>query len=334
MLVSVRFGVLGTARIGEEWVLPAIRVAGNAELVAIASRNEEKARAFGEKNNIPKYYGSYEELLKDKDIDAVYIPLPNHLHAKWAIEAAKHGKHVLCEKPAALSAGQMEEVVAVCKANGVVFMEAFMYRFHPQLKRARNLIATGQIGEVRVLSTSFSFFLESPSDIRMHPEMGGGSLYDVGCYCVHAIRTIAGDALASDAVPRTVHAIARFAKDSMVDTSMAATLEFANGILAHLDASFEVQNRQYLQIAGSKGTITLSHPFRPDLGDPTLTLCTEHENRVEVVEPFDMYQAEIEHFSDCVEYGHVPVNTPDDSLHNMQIIESIYRAAGRLVVES
>ncbi len=191
-------------------------------------------------------------------------------------------------------------------------------------QRVRDILTSGQIGDIRLITSSFSFFLANPSDIRLNPDFGGGSLYDVGCYCVHAIRTVSGNGKL-----KKVHAVARLAKDGCVDTSLTAALEFSNGVLAHLDCSFEVQRRQFLQIAGSEGTLILSCPFRPDFGNPTLELKTADENRIESFEQFNMYKAEVEHFSDCVQKRRVPDNFPDESIQIMQILDEIYRDIGR-----
>ncbi|MCF8567115.1 Gfo/Idh/MocA family oxidoreductase [Alicyclobacillus tolerans] len=325
-MTTVRWGVLGTARIAEQQVIPAIQKAAHAQLTAVASRSLTKAQEFAARNNIVKAYGSYEELLDDPEIDAVYIPLPNHLHAQWTIAAARRKKHVLCEKPATLNAEELQSVLSACQEEGVVFMEAFMYQFHPQWNRVREVLQSGELGEVKVLAASFSFPLSDESDIRLSPDKGGGSLYDVGCYCVHAIQTVSGKQ-----EPVDIGAVAKFAQDNIVDRSLSAALRFQNGLLAHFDCSFEAADRQSFHIAGSMGTITLSLPFRPDKGNPEFALVTNQGTRVETFEPFDFYRRQVEHFCDCVASGNIPFNTPEDSMTNARIVDAVYRAAGRTV---
>lgn len=315
--MTIRFGVLSTARIGEDCVIPAIHASKKAKLGAVASRHLDSAAAFAERNQIPKFYGSYEELLNDEEIDAVYIPLPNHLHAQWTIAAAKAGKHVLCEKPAALNAKQMEQMAEICREHHVLFMEAFMYQFHPQWKRVEEILSSGKMGEIRIVNASFSFHLDNPSDIRMISDFGGGALYDIGCYCIHATRSIVGKSVASHS-----QASGRFKND--VDTTLSAVLEFPNGVIANLDCSFDVQPRQYIEIVGSQGTVKLSHPFRPDTGQATLELIHQEGQQIEHFNPFDIYLAEIDHFSDCIMHAKTPKNSIQDSMENMKMIDEIY----------
>ncbi|MCS0542599.1 Gfo/Idh/MocA family oxidoreductase, partial [Aeromonas veronii] len=187
-MTKVRFGVLSTAKIARNTLIPAMERAHYAEVVAVASESG-KAKDFAAELGIPKHYESYTDLLNDPEIDAVYIPLPNQLHKQWAIEAAKHGKHVLCEKPAALTSQDVEEMAAAFKENNVIFMEAFMYQFHPQHNRVKEIIAAGEIGDVKLIRSTFSFLHDLNSgSIKMQKDLGGGVLYDVGCYCIHASR--------------------------------------------------------------------------------------------------------------------------------------------------
>ncbi|HVF99780.1 MAG TPA: Gfo/Idh/MocA family oxidoreductase, partial [Chloroflexia bacterium] len=180
----LRWGVLGTARIADT-VVPGILKARNSDLVAVASRDGAKAREWAQARGLEHFFGSYDEMLASNLIDAVYIPLPNALHTEWSIRAAEHGKHVLCEKPIATHASQVEELIAAQRRSGVKVMEAFMYRFHPQTERIRQLAAGGAIGETRIVRATFDFLLSRPQDVRLSKELGGGSLLDVGCYCVN-----------------------------------------------------------------------------------------------------------------------------------------------------
>src|SRR3954447_13087611 len=188
-LSNVRWGVLSTANIGRRAVLPAIQRSRNGELVAVASRDADKARAFAADLGIPRAYASYEQLLADPEIEAVYIPLPNSMHREWTIKAAQAGKHILCEKPLGLNAAECAEMDAAARQNGVLLMEAFMYRFHPQTERVIQLIRQGAIGHPRLIHAAFTFRLSNPANIRLQSDLGGGSLMDVGCYCVNVSRT-------------------------------------------------------------------------------------------------------------------------------------------------
>ncbi len=319
---TIRWGILGTAKIAEGALIPALHRAEGAELVAVASRRPEKAMAYAERNQIEKAYGSYEELLQDARIDAVYIPLPNHLHAQWAIRAMEAGKHVLCEKPAALNQAQAKEMVQAAEECGVVFMEAFMYQFHPQWARVRELVEQGAIGRLQVISASFSFALRNPQDIRWYAE-GGGALYDVGCYCVHAIRTFAGDVL-----PSSVQAVADL-DERRVDRTVAAALAFPGGLTAHLDASFTAADRQRVELAGDEGSLVVTWPFRPDKGNPSIVWRNRSDERVERFPVDDMYRLEVEHFGACVRGEETLRQTPDQTLRNMAILDAIYQAVGR-----
>ncbi|RIV26159.1 gfo/Idh/MocA family oxidoreductase [Alicyclobacillaceae bacterium I2511] len=321
---KVNWGILGTARIAEQQLIPAMQSAVNAHLLGVASRNETQANAYAQHNGIERAYGSYAQLLADPDIDAVYIPLPNDLHAEWTLQAAQAGKHVLCEKPAALNAAQAREMVQACAAHDVVFMEAFMYPFHPQWDRVRELLNSGELGELKIVHANFSYPLENPADIRWHPQMGGGSLYDVGCYCVHVARSLADNAPTVE-----VQGIAQFMEDGVVDKSFTGAFKFANGLLAHFDCSFEAADRQFVEIVGSRGSIQVLYPFRPDMGTPTLIVHGPSGEHRETFPTTDMYKLQVEHFGDCVQSQQTPRNTGEDSIRNMEHIDALYTAAGR-----
>ena len=191
--VSVlRWGVLSTASIAVGKVIPGMRASRRTEVLAIASRDLARAEATARSLGIPRAYGSYEELLADPDVDAVYLPLPNHLHAAWTIAAARAGKHVLCEKPLSLTAAEAQEMVDACREAGVVLMEAFMYRLHPSWQAVRDILASGRIGRLRAIDSWFSYHNVDPEDIRNIAAYGGGALYDIGCYCVNLSRMLFG----------------------------------------------------------------------------------------------------------------------------------------------
>ncbi|MEH7238153.1 Gfo/Idh/MocA family protein [Bacillus sp. JJ1562] len=310
----VRWGILGSAWIAKERLIPAIKEAANSQLLAIASRSEEKAKEFAQTFSIPRTYRSYEELLKDPDIDAVYIPLPNHLHKEWTIRAAEAGKHVLCEKPAALTVKEIEEMVYVCRQNNVVFMEAFAFRFHPEWRRLRELIDSGQIGEVRNVQIGYSISVDNKDDIRLSPLLGGGVLYDIGSYCVNGIRYIMGDE------PLEVQAFADFDVNK-VDLSVVSSMRFPGGRLAQFACTFQSDYNQSLEISGTEGIIKINFPFR----HPQITIQKNgKEETVVFLDPVNAYVSQVEHFSKCIFMGKSLLFSPEESIANLMVIQSIY----------
>jgi len=318
---ELRWGILSTANIGRIAVIPAIREARGCEVVAVASRELGRAREFAKENGIPEPVGSYQALLEDERVDAVYIPLPNSLHREWTVRAAQAGKHVLCEKPLAVSADDCDAMAAAAKSAGVVCMEAFMYRFHPRIDLVLDLIAGGTIGELRSVYSAFTFKLTKPDNIRLDPALGGGSLMDVGCYCVNVSRTIVGSE------PLEAQAFATWTERG-VDEQMAGTLRFENGVTAQFDCALSMERRECLHAAGTDGHLEVASAFLPGTGDVTIE---EHHGRREsgshLVAGADEYQLMVEHFSDCVREGK-PARYPlSESAANMRAIEALYRSA-------
>jgi D-xylose 1-dehydrogenase (NADP+, D-xylono-1,5-lactone-forming) len=318
---KVRWGVLSTANIAQTQVIPAIFRAENAEVVAIASRGS-KVHAVASALHIPKAYESYEQLLDDPDIDAVYIPLPNHLHKEWVLQAARQGKHILCEKPAALTAGEAAEMVQICSEHNVKFMEGFMYQFHPQHARVKEIIASGEIGDIKLIRSSHSFYLENrTNDIRMDKDMGGGSLYDVGCYSIEVIRHITG------AEPIEVQAIAAIEPESGVDISVYSYLKLDNGLTAIFDCSFDMTSRNEYEIVGTKRTIKVPFAFRPDVngGIGSILVQGNGMSREEKVSG-DIYRLEVEHFSSAILNNTEPAITGQSTINNMRVLEACYQS--------
>lgn len=320
-LRKVRWGILSTAEIARTQVIPAIIQAKNAEVAAISSssgRGSETALEF----RIPKLHNSYEELLNDPEIDAVYIPLPNHLHKHWVIEAAKKGKHVLCEKPAALNAEDATEMVNVCRENNVKFMEAFMYQFHPQHQRVKEIIASGKIGEVKLMRSSFSFLLEQKDgNIRMDKDKGGGSLYDIGSYCIHAIRFIL------DSEPVSVEVHGEMDPNTGVDLSAVCVLKLENGVKAFFDCSFDMAFRNEYEIIGTKGRIIVPRAFRPDINGGEGIIIVQNDS-VETIERIHgyLYLTEVEHFSNAILEDSPIMYTGESMIKNMRVIDACYQA--------
>ncbi|HEX8599766.1 MAG TPA: Gfo/Idh/MocA family oxidoreductase [Chloroflexia bacterium] len=321
---KVHWGVLGTARIADT-VIPGLLKAGNSELVAVASRDTAKAREWAQARSLQHYFSSYDEMLASDLIDAVYIPLPNALHVEWSIRAAEHGKHVLCEKPIATNASHVEELIAAQRRNGVKLMEAFMYRFHPQTERIRQLIAGRAIGEIKIVRATFDFLLSRPNDVRLSKELGGGALLDVGCYCVNIASLVVG------MTPRTVTASAVWSEEG-VDTSLVGTLEFSNGVLGVIDCSFQVGTsmQQKLEVSGMGGLIRVAQPFRMSEEDTTIIVDkADKEGTVEQVSVpgGNEYQFMVEHFADAVLSDTDLSYTLEDSLANMRVLDALIHSA-------
>lgn len=320
---TVRWGILSTARHGEKTMLPAFRQARETEVVAIASRDAQRARAYAQQHGIPVSYGSYEALLDDPNIDAIYIPLPNNMHKEWAIKAAQAGKHVLCEKPIALNAAEAEEMVAAFAEAGRVLAETFQWRHHPQAHAVRELIEDGTIGEVRFIDAGFSFLIAREDDIRLDPALGGGSLYDVGCYPVSLARFMVQDE------PLAVTAQAHWTERG-VDDRMAATLEFPNGVLAHINCGFSLPLRRYYEVVGSLGSLYVNRAYNP-IGDRSSEIVRYGDDRMMIetvqLEPANSYTLMVEDFNRAVT-GEAPPRFPaEDAVKNMRVIDALYRSA-------
>jgi predicted dehydrogenase len=317
----VRWGTIGTANIARAAVNPAIQASGNGELVAIASRDAARAAEFAAAHGIPRHYGGYADLLADAEIDAVYIPLPNALHREWAIRAARAGKHVLCEKPLALSETECREMITAAESAGVVLMEAFMYRFHPRTRRALELIAEGVIGELRMIHATFTFRLRRSDDIRLSRDLGGGSLMDVGCYCVNVSRTAVGRE------PTEVQAFASWGP-SGVDVMMAGTLRFGDDLLATFECGLDTRRRERVELGGTEGHLTLGDAFLPGTMDVVIEQFGDGKTPVvHQIPGVDEYRCMIEHVGDCVLERRSPCYEAEEAALNMRVIEALYRSA-------
>jgi len=318
---KIQWGVIGTANIGRRAVNPAIKASANGELLAVASRTAEAAADFAADGGIPRHYGSYAALLEDPDIDAVYIPLPNSLHREWTIRAAEAGKHVLCEKPLALTAAECREMSEAAARHGVHLMEAFMYRFHPRIARLGEMLAAGAAGEIRMIQSVFTFRLTRPDNIRFSAALGGGALLDVGCYCVNVSRTLAG------AEPVEVQAFANWT-DSGVDAMMSGTLRFPGGVLASFECGLDSKRRESVEVGGTEASLRIEDAFLPGTGDVGIEERRDGAAPVRhVIGGTDEYRHMVEHFADCVLTGAPPRYPADEAARNMRVIEALYASA-------
>ncbi len=317
MTERLRWGLLSTARINRR-LIPAIRAAGRAELTAVASRSQAAADAYAAEWDIPRALGSYAALLADPDIDAVYIPLPNSLHAEWTVRAAQAGKHVLCEKPLAISVAECDRIIAAAESAGVVVMEAVMYLHHPLLHEARQLVRRGAIGQVRLVRGAFSFFLDRPADVRWKPELGGGALWDVGSYPVSFIRWIAGE-------PEQVFGWQTLS-ESGIDATFAGLLRCRGGVLGLFDCGFRQAFRVQAEVVGSEGALVVERPYL--LGPESRILVYRGEQREEISLPErDAYQCQVEALTAAVLDGAALPLPLRNSRANVAALAALYASA-------
>jgi predicted dehydrogenase len=323
------FGVLGTAGIARDAVIPAIAASDHA-VGAVASRDADRAAAFAEAQSIPRSYGSYEALLDDDGIDAVYVPLPNGLHAEWTTRAADAGLHVLCEKPLAVDAAEAREVADHCEDRGVTLMEGFMYRYHPRTERVLELVER-ELDDVRSVTSTFRFPLyDRPSDVRLNPNLAGGSLMDVGCYPVSVARTVLGE-------PDRAYAHTHDTRDAGVDTELAGVLEYDDGRSAHVASGFDTQLVERYRIDATNGWIEVDRAFNAPTDERAeLTYEIDGRRGVETFDPVDQYRLQVEHFADRVAGDARPLTDGEEAVANMRVVDALYESAdgsGSVAVE-
>jgi D-xylose 1-dehydrogenase (NADP+, D-xylono-1,5-lactone-forming) len=290
----LRWGLLSTARINRD-LIPPLQVSKRNKLTAVASRNQQHADTYARERNIPHAYGSYEAMLDDPSIDVVYNSLPNHLHAGWSIKAMRAGKHVLCEKPIALSLAEMDEMSAVAQETGRVLSEAFMYRHHPQTLKVKELVDSGALGRVGLIRGAFTFILSGDGDIRLLPEMGGGSIWDVGCYPISYTRMLVG------AEPVEVFGW-QVQGPTGIDETFTGEMRFAGDVLAQFDCGFKSQLRWQMEIVGTEGTLQVPSPFKPGY-DEKLILRRDDQTETIIVPGQELYIGEVEDMADAILLG-------------------------------
>lgn len=319
---KVRWGILSTAKIGVEKVIPAIQEADNSIVTALASRTDDKAKKFAGNLGIPNTYSTYEDLLADPDIDAVYNPLPNHLHLPWSVKAMESGKHVLCEKPIGLSVEEAQKLLDEAKKYpDLKIMEAFMYRFHPQWKKTKSLVKNNSIGPLQTIQSFFSYYNNDPGNIRNMAEMGGGGLMDIGCYCISLSRFI------FESEPLSVSGSMKFDENFNVDYLSSGILDFGKKI-ATFTCSTQSAPDQRVHIFGTNGSITIEIPFNaPSDKGTRITLFRNGGSEILTFDPVDQYTLQASAFSNAV-LNDTPVPTPlDDAVNNMAVIEAIKKSS-------
>jgi predicted dehydrogenase len=323
---KVKWGVLGAASIAVRKVIPGMQKGAWSEIAAIASRDLNKAKAAAADLKIEKAYGSYEELLADPEIEAVYNPLPNHLHVPWSIKAAEVGKHVLCEKPIAMNAAEARTLLAVRERTGVKIGEAFMVKTHPQWLRTKELIREGRIGELRAIVGVFSYFNRNPENVRHKPEWGGGGLLDIGCYPITTSRFMFGTE------PLRVSGVVERDPDFGTDRLASAILEFGGG-QSIFTCGTQIVPYQRMQFLGTKGRIEIEIPFNASVDRPTRIFVDDGSDvagkgiRTETIPACDQYTVQGDAFSRAIlENSDVPVPL-EDAISNMSVIDAVFRSA-------
>ena len=312
MSEPVRWGLLSTARINTA-ILGGIRDSERAEVVAVASRDQDRAEDYARQHGIGRAYGSYAGLLEDDDVEVVYLSLPNSLHVEWSIWALEAGKHVLCEKPMARRADDVERAFDTAERAGTLLMEAFMYRHHPQTKKAAELLRDGAIGELRQVRSLFSFTLTDEANVRLQSDLDGGALMDLGCYCINMERLLAGE-------PELVFGRQRVGATG-VDVGLVAVLEFASGVFGEFHCGFDLPAGTGLEAIGTEGTLAVRDPVR--CRDPHVEVNGE---RIDV-EDVNRYLLEVENFSAAVRGEAEPLLGRADAVGQARVIEALYRSA-------
>src|SRR6187200_11140 len=313
----MRLGLLSTANINRQIIVGA-RGAGQVDVVAVGSRDGAKAQTYAGEHGIAKAHGSYEALLEDTDVDAVYISLPNGMHHEWTMRALAAGKHVLCEKPYTRHPAEAVEAFDAAEAAGLVLMEAFMYRHHPQTATIERLVRDGAVGRVLAVKAVFSFPLADLTNVRALPELDGGALMDVGCYCVSGSRLVAGD-------PESVLA-EQVVGETGVDMALYGTLRFPDDAVAQIEASFLAPERQSLEVVGDGGVLRAFAPWRVDWGGD-LVLERDGVSDVVAVDEADSYTLQLENFADAIEGREPALLGRADAVAQARVIDALYRSA-------
>ncbi|MFN0112659.1 MAG: Gfo/Idh/MocA family protein [Blastocatellia bacterium] len=319
---KIRWGVLSTSKFAQNKIIPAVKHCQHAEITAIASRDLSNAQEAAERFGFPKAYGTYEELLTDAEIDAIYNPMPNHMHVDWSVKALEAGKHVLCEKPIGLSSAEGQRLVDAAKQHPQLkVMEAFMYRLHPQWQRAKQLVDEGKIGQLRTIQSFFSYFNTDASNIRNKAGIGGGGMMDIGCYNVSLSRFI------FNAEPKRVFGIAEFDPQFQTDRLASGVLDFGNGT-ATFTCSTQLTPYQRVNIFGTEGRVEIEIPFNAPPDKPC-RMWHQQDDKIEeiVFDICDQYTIEFDQFSLAVLNDTAVPTSLEDAVANMKVIEAVFESS-------
>lgn len=312
-----KWGILGPGFISTRAIIPAIQETSNSLTIAVASSNKQRAREVAQRFGIERFYAGYQALLDDPDIDVVYIALPNHLHREWTIRAAEAGKHVLCEKPLAMTADECKEMITACDQANALLMEAVMYRFHPRMRYLKQMLVAREVGDVRFLHAAFSFKFDAPGNYRAYKQFGGGALLDIGSYCVNAARWLIGSE------PLSMQAVSSFNQEC-IDLSTSALLHFHAEVNAHMQSSFEAAEHQVIEVVGTTGAITAPLAFTAWQDDTTILLIqrgSDFERRE--FAPSNPYKLMIEHFASCVMEKTPLLYPAEDGWANLHVLDML-----------
>ena len=318
MTKVLNWGLLSTARINRA-LIPPLRVSERNKLLAIGSRSQQSADQYTKEWNIPRAYGSYEALLADPEVDVIYNPLPNHLHAEWTIKAVEAGKHVLCEKPLALTVDEVDSMKEAAQKHGRVVAEAFMYRHHPQTHKVQELIRSGSIGTLKLMRGSFTYVLTGKADVRLDFTMGGGSIWDVGCYPISYALAVVGEN------PLEVFGW-QVTGPTGIDETFVGQMRFAGDVYAQFDSSFATPFQTFMEIVGSEGTLKIPKPFKPGVNEK-IYLTRGDETEIIEMPGRELYIGEVEDMADAILLGREPRVSLEDSRANVAVITALLESA-------
>lgn len=314
----LNWGLLSTARINRA-LIPPLRASKRNRLLAVASRSHDSADNYAREWKIPRAHGSYEALLADPEIDVIYNPLPNHLHAEWTIKAVEAGKHVLCEKPLGLTVDEVDAMQSAARRHERVVAEAFMYRHHPQTLKVQELVKGGSLGTLKLIRGSFSYVLSAERDVRLDPAMGGGSLWDVGCYPISYARSVLGqeptEVFGWQVVGRTG-----------IDETFVGQMRFADGVHVQFDSSFVIPLHWFMEIVGNEGTLNIPSPFKPNENE-TIYLTRGGKTETIKIKGQELYIGEVEDMADAILLGKEPRISLEDSRGNVMTITALLESA-------
>jgi predicted dehydrogenase len=314
----LNWGLLSTARINRA-LIPPLRASKRNQLVAVGSRTQESAEKYAREWKIPRTYGTYEALLADPEIDVIYNPLPNHLHAEWTIKAVEAGKHVLCEKPLALNVEEVDAMKEAAHKYGRVIAEAFMYRHHPQTLKVQELVKNGSLGDLRLIRGSYTYMQSREGDVRLDPAMGGGSIWDVGCYPISYARSVIG------ANPLEVFGW-QVTGPTGIDATFVGQMRFDHDVYAQFDSSFVTPLHAFMEIVGSEGTLNIPRPFKPGTDDK-IYLTRGDKTETIKIKGQELYLGEVEDMADAILLGREPRISLEDSRANIAVISAFLESA-------